>query len=105
MSILRTSIIINSGSEDYDVPIEVEYRHYKGCPPTLEHPGDHPETSILSITVISANGKRHSAEWLQELMEYDDELIELIQQDWEEDQDAAAEYRAEMRRDAMEDRS
>lgn len=100
----RTTIELNTGGlEDYSVPVEIVYSVCPGFPKATSVSPPEEATAVLeSITVIEANGNRVKADWLIGILECDEELLNLCLLDWQEDEIAAEEYRAESRReDAM----
>ena len=101
MSILRTTIDIHTGGlTDYEAEVRIEYSHYAGCGPTREHPGDDPETEILKIEVKDGD-KWVDQNWLHTLLAEDEELLGLCALDWCEDQEVAAEYKADARAEML----
>lgn len=95
MSLLRTSIEIGSGVDDYDLPIEIKYSIHPGCKTTSASPAEETTAEIESIVVIDAQGRRHEAGWLCDLLADDEDLLSLCILDWQEDCVAQEEYRAE----------
>ena len=105
MAKLTTAIEIGSGVSDYEAEIRVEYRHYAGCGPSRDHPGDDPETEILKLEVKHGD-QWIEPDWLAELLADDEEILSLCALDWQEERVAVEEYRAEARAERMwEDRA
>lgn len=91
---LSTILSWQEAGEDREACAKVVYALHKGSPETLIDPACPDMVEIISVTRTDGEGD------LSRFLE-DDELLEECYQDYLEDREAAAEFRAEMRADEM----
>jgi hypothetical protein len=83
----------DSTGGEVEARVKVIYSALKGCPPSFYDPGSPDEIEILSIT--PADGETV----IPDHFLTSGELIEECREDWQAEQENAAEWRAQCRRD------
>lgn len=88
------------GVSEHEVDAIVHYVVFPGSAATYDDPGSDPEVSFEGLTLVPAKGPKIVANWLMPaLLDGNEVMIADALADWRDDQIAAAEYRAEMRRE------
>jgi len=87
----KTTVLLNDG--DIEVPVRVVYSRYAGFRGSMEQPPEDASVEIVSIT------ETDPAILLPAHYEADDNLIAECMQDWADEAEDAAEWRAQCRRD------
>ena len=90
-----TSLIWYEGEDEFEADVRVLYSRTKGYEATLEEPGCDAEIEIISIT------PKDPTITIPERFETGEDLIAECFEDWRNDEEEAAEWRAQSRRDRL----
>lgn len=93
---LSTILCWQEAGEDREACASVVYEVHKGCRETMEQPGEPDAVEIISVTGTEPNGTPIPASMVE-----DEDLLEECYQDYLDDIEAAADARADARRDEM----
>lgn len=94
-----TSLVWEDGEDEIEASVAVLYCFSRGYPETMEGPGCDPEIEIISIT------PKDQTITIPERFDTDDDLIAECFADARDQEEEAAEWRAQFRRDwLMEER-
>lgn len=102
---LKTTVLIEIEGAQIERNCVIEYARHKGYAGDRTDPPEADSVEVVGLEIAGDDGRLHDAYWLIGALTDDDDIQAMLLADWAEDDVAAAEYRAECRRDdAMMDR-
>lgn len=97
----KTSIMVTLAGVEHEWPATITYARHKGYAGDRISPPEPATVEVVSIALTGAQGgQMYLPAAVEDHFNDDSEIIALLMQDWADDSAAAAEYRAEARREA-----